>query len=126
MQSFGLDCDNCLNYSKIEMPIFIFTLLYTGEINMNLNQVESFLSIVRLGTISKAAKHLRVTQSAISQRLHSLEKEYDVSLLIREQGVRNVTLTNDGVEFYQIALEYESLVSEARKISERYLCKVKL
>ena len=85
-------------------------------INMNLNQVESFLSIVRLGTISKAANHLNVTQPTISSRLHSLEREYDVVLLKREQGVRSVTLTNEGEIFYQIALKYESLVTETKNI----------
>ena len=83
---------------------------------MNQNQVETFLSIVRLGSLSKAANHLYVSQSTISQRLHSLEKDYDVVLLKREQGVKSVTLTNEGERFYQIALKYESLMSETRNI----------
>ncbi|QUW21260.1 LysR family transcriptional regulator [Sporosarcina sp. Marseille-Q4063] len=83
---------------------------------MNLKQVQAFLSIVRLGNISKAANHLYVTQSAISLRLNSLEKEYDIVLLNREQGVRRVTLTSEGERFYQIALKYESLISETRNI----------
>jgi DNA-binding transcriptional LysR family regulator len=85
-------------------------------ININLNQVESFLSIVRLGTISKAANHLNVTQPTISTRLHSLEKEYDMVLMNRDQGMRSVTLTNEGERFYQFALKYESLVSDVRNI----------
>jgi DNA-binding transcriptional LysR family regulator len=87
-------------------------------INMNLNQVESFLSIVRLGTISKAAIHLDVTQPTITTRLLSLEREYDVVLLHREQGMRSVTLTNEGEMFYQIALKYELLVSETRVLKQ--------
>lgn len=83
---------------------------------MNLNQVETFLSIVRLGSFSKAANQLYVSQSTISQRLHSLEIEYEVVLLKREQGVKSVSLTNEGERFYQIALKYESLMSEARNI----------
>jgi DNA-binding transcriptional LysR family regulator len=85
-------------------------------IKMNINQVESFLSIVRLGSISKAANYLNVTQPTISTRIHSLEREYGVLLLNRVQGVRSVTLTTEGERFYQIALKYESLVSETRNI----------
>lgn len=83
---------------------------------MNLSQVETFLSIVRLGSLSKAANHLYVSQSTISQRLNNIEKEYSVILLEREKGVKSVSLTNEGERFYQIALKYESLLLEAKNL----------
>lgn len=83
---------------------------------MNLNQVEAFLSIVRLGSLSKAANNLFVSQSTISQRLHSIEEEYEVTLLNRDRGVKGISLTNNGERFYQIALKYEALFSEARNV----------
>lgn len=83
---------------------------------MNYSQIESFLSIVRMGSLSKAAEQLYVSQSTISQRLHSIEKEYDVVLLNREKGVKSVTLTNEGERFYQIALRFETLYSETKNI----------
>lgn len=70
---------------------------------MNYSQIESFLTIIRLGSLSKAAEQLYVSQSTISQRLHSIEKEYDVVLLNREKGVKSVTLTHEGERFYQLA-----------------------
>ncbi|ANU24131.1 LysR family transcriptional regulator [Planococcus donghaensis] len=83
---------------------------------MNYGQIESFLSIIRLGSLSKAAEQLYVSQSTISQRLYSIEKEYDVVLLNREKGVKSVTLTNEGERFYQIALKFEALYSETKNL----------
>lgn len=83
---------------------------------MNYSQIESFLGIVRMGSLSKAAEQLYVSQSTISQRLHSIEKEYDVVLLNREKGVKSVTLTNEGERFYQIALRFETLYSETKNL----------
>ncbi|MCJ1909977.1 LysR family transcriptional regulator [Planococcus ruber] len=83
---------------------------------MNYSQIESFLAIIRLGSLSKAAEHLYVSQSTISQRLHSIEKEYNVTLLNREKGVKSVTLTNEGERFYQIAERFETLYSETKNL----------
>ncbi|GEN81863.1 LysR family transcriptional regulator [Sporosarcina luteola] len=83
---------------------------------MNPIQVETFLTIVRLGGLSKAANHLFVSQSTISQRLESIEKEYEVTLLNREKGVKSVSLTKEGERFYQIAMKYESLLGEAKNM----------
>lgn len=83
---------------------------------MNYSQIESFLAIIRLGSLSKAAEQLYVSQSTISQRLHSIEKEYDVVLLNREKGVKSVTLTHEGERFYQLALRFETLYSETKNL----------
>lgn len=55
---------------------------------MNSIQVEAFLTVIRLGSLSKAASVLFVSQSTISQRIKAIEAEYDVSLLKRERGVK--------------------------------------
>lgn len=83
---------------------------------MNANQVDSFLTIVRLGSLTKAAEQLFVSQSTISQRLHAIEKEYGVTLLNREKGVKSVTLTNEGERFYQLALRFEALHAETKTL----------
>lgn len=83
---------------------------------MNTSQVEAFLTVVRLGSLSKAASHLFVSQSTISQRIQAIEKEYDVSLLRRERGVKGISLTSEGERLYKIALKYEDLHAEAKGI----------
>ncbi|MBM7714977.1 LysR family transcriptional regulator [Siminovitchia sp. FSL H7-0308] len=85
---------------------------------MNPVQLETYLAIVRQGSLSRAAHHLFVSQSTISQRLDSLEKEYGVKLLNREKGVKSISLTNEGERFYQLALKYETLMIEARSIGK--------
>ncbi|WP_394120279.1 LysR family transcriptional regulator [Planococcus donghaensis] len=83
---------------------------------MNYSQIESFLTIIRLGSLSKAAEQLYVSQSTISQRLHSIEKEHDVVLMNREKGVKSVTLTHEGERFYQLALRFETLYLETKNL----------
>jgi LysR family transcriptional regulator for metE and metH len=48
-------------------------------------------SIAELGSLTSAAKTLHVTQSAVSQRLSSLQGRTGVSLFYRENGVMRVT-----------------------------------
>ncbi|GEN86798.1 LysR family transcriptional regulator [Oceanobacillus sojae] len=86
---------------------------------MNFNQIEAFLTTIRLGSLSKAANHLYVSQSTVSQRLHSIEKEYGILLLNRDRGVKGISLTDEGERFYQIALEYELLHAEAKNMKMR-------
>src|SRR5699024_5629583 len=83
---------------------------------MNSVQVEAFLTVIRLGSLSKAASVLFVSQSTISQRIKAIEAEYDVSLLKRERGVKGISLTPEGERLYKIALKYEELHAEAKGI----------
>lgn len=83
---------------------------------MNNSQVEAFLTVIRLGSLSKAASALFVSQSTISQRIKTIEAEYDVNLLKRERGVKGISLTPEGERLYKIALKYEELHAEARGI----------
>ncbi|MCM3088624.1 LysR family transcriptional regulator [Bhargavaea ginsengi] len=85
---------------------------------MNAVQVETYLMIVRQGNISRAAHHLFVSQSTVSQRLDALEREYGLKLFNREKGAKSISLTEEGERFYPIALKYESLIAEVRSISE--------
>lgn len=59
-------------------------------------QLDAFYEVSRLGSFSKAALALHVTQSALSQRIAQLEYELQTSLFIREpSGIR---LTEIGEE----------------------------
>ena len=49
-----------------------------------LNEIyEFFLKVSEMGSISKAADKLYISQPALSQQLKNLEKELDASLFIR-------------------------------------------
>lgn len=53
---------------------------------MNFEQLTYVVEIARTGSLSKAAKLLYVTQSALSQAITSLEKELDVKIFIRSRN----------------------------------------
>ncbi|HEX4409060.1 MAG TPA: LysR substrate-binding domain-containing protein [Xanthobacteraceae bacterium] len=68
---------------------------------MDLRQLRYFVGIVQAGSLSRAASHLRVAQSAISQHLAHLETELKQKLLIR--GLKGVDLTDAGAVLYRHA-----------------------
>lgn len=83
---------------------------------MTPSQMEAFLSIVRLESISEAARYLYISQSTISHRLQSLEKEYKVTLIKRGRGITGISLTEEGEKLYNIALRWEDLSIQAKDI----------
>lgn len=70
---------------------------------MTLQEIETFLAVVRTGNISAAAQTLYITQPAVSRHLNALERELDCVLLERGRGLRQVELTERGREFLPAA-----------------------
>ena len=63
--------------------------------------VEGFLEVARLGSVSRAAEALYVTQPTLTARLHALEREMGTRLFVRaRQGMR---LTEAGRAFLPYA-----------------------
>src|SRR5690625_2968841 len=62
-----------------------------------MNPYDAFIKIIETGSFTKAAEELGYTQSAMSQMVHSLEKELSTTLILRSR--KGVTLTPDGKEF---------------------------
>lgn len=61
---------------------------------MELRQLRSFIAVAEDGVISRAAKRLRLTQSALSRQIKALEADLGVTLL--ERGAHSVRLTQEG------------------------------
>lgn len=70
---------------------------------MDIRQLEGFLWISRLGSVTAACKRLNVTQSAISMRLRALEDELQVELFDRSH--KKLTLTAKGQDLIKYAEE---------------------
>jgi LysR family nitrogen assimilation transcriptional regulator len=68
---------------------------------MDLRQLRYFVSIVQSGSLTRAAAHLHVAQSAISQHLARLESELKKQLVIR--GLKGIVLTEAGTVLYRHA-----------------------
>lgn len=61
---------------------------------MSMTKYDAFLKVASCKSISKAAGELGYTQSAISKMIFELEKEWDLTLFIRNHN--GITLTSEG------------------------------
>ena len=70
---------------------------------MNLNQLRYFISVAESGSFTKAAMNHYVSQTAVTQQIHSLEEHIGTKLLDRNS--RPVSLTPAGKVFLKEARE---------------------
>ncbi|NKE43785.1 LysR family transcriptional regulator [Roseomonas frigidaquae] len=80
---------------------------------MDLRELRSFIHVARLGSVSAAAKELRIAQPALSRQIRKLEEELGVALMLR--GARGVELTAAGTVVLRRA---ELLLRSARQIKD--------
>lgn len=87
---------------------------------MQIDTLKVFCDVVDSKSFSKAARLNRVTQSAISQQIRSLERRYDRKLL--DRAPRAIQPTPAGERFYEAAREvlarFEELEATMRDHSE--------
>ncbi|HVB77881.1 MAG TPA: LysR family transcriptional regulator [Candidatus Nitrosotalea sp.] len=80
---------------------------------MLLVQIDGFLEVARLGSVSRAAEVLSITQPTLTARLHGLESELGTSLFVRtRQGMR---LTDSGRAFLAHAERAARAVADGRR-----------
>ncbi|WP_317423254.1 LysR family transcriptional regulator [uncultured Acidaminococcus sp.] len=75
---------------------------------MDLSNIHSFVILAELLSFAKTAEKEHISQSTLSRRIQSLEKELNVQLFQRD--TRNMKLTEAGKEFY----------FQANKLLEQY------
>ncbi len=68
---------------------------------MNLASLQTFLTVVQLGNLNRAAEQLNVTQSTVTARLDALEAELGRRLLLRSR--RGAVMTKAGFAFQRHA-----------------------
>lgn len=71
--------------------------------NNRLQQLKGFYYTVQKKGVSNAAKHLNLTQSAISNQIASLEKSLQTKLFERKN--RSLVLTESGKMLYEMSIE---------------------
>jgi DNA-binding transcriptional LysR family regulator len=85
---------------------------------LKLDGIAAFVAVAEEGSISSAARRLRLPKSVISERLASLEKSLGAVLLRRT--TRKLTLTEDGTAFLERAIRITREVEDATaEIAER-------
>ncbi len=89
---------------------------------MTRSELEAFQAVVRFGSISAAADHIYLSQSALSRRILTLEKELGYSLFLRDKGFRSAVLTEEGRHFLpvsdQILKDYHEALSVPEKLKK--------
>lgn len=68
---------------------------------MNIANIQTFLTVVKSGSLIAASKQLNVTQSTVTARLHGLEDEVGQKLLHRQKT--GASLTAAGLKFKRYA-----------------------
>ncbi len=83
-----------------------------------LNALRAFEAAARLGSFTKAADELAVTQGAISRQVHALEDHFATALFNR--GHRSVTLTKAGSRLLPPLSEaFDQIMLAAERVKER-------
>ena len=72
--------------------------------NNRLQQLRGFCYTAQFGNITRAARHMGLTQSSVSLQIKSLEQEMGVQLFLRNGP--KISLTQDGERLLEIALPH--------------------
>ncbi|MGH9673245.1 MAG: LysR family transcriptional regulator [Bryobacteraceae bacterium] len=81
---------------------------------MDLRRLRTFVAVAELGTVSRAALHLRISQSALSRHISDLEQELRVRLFDRVG--RRLVLTAIAEE---VLGDFRSVLSQVGSLGER-------
>ena len=80
-------------------------------------EIETFLTVLRCGSMTAAAQALYITQPTLSARLQTLEDEVGTPLFVRGKGLRRLELTDAGSRFLPLAQRWRKLTDEMRGIA---------
>ncbi|GIV98588.1 MAG: LysR family transcriptional regulator [Herpetosiphonaceae bacterium] len=81
---------------------------------LNTDYLQTFVSVVELGSYSAAAERLHLTQPAVSRQIHLLEKQLGDIRLFRRSGQRMI-LTHAGEELLPAARELLALAERTEE-----------
>ncbi len=76
-------------------------------------KLETFLTVVREKSFSKASAKLGISQPAVTQQMKYIEEYLDVQVVDRKKN--GIRLTKEGQMLYSIALKIEKCVSNGEK-----------
>ena len=79
---------------------------------MDYDLFETYVILCETGSITRTAELLYKTQPAISSRIQQLEQELGYTLVHREKGKKNISLTPRGEKFLEQAHKFLALYDE--------------
>lgn len=77
------------------------------------SKIETFLTVVREKSFSKASKKLGISQPAVTQQIKLLEEYLDVQIVDRKKN--GIKLTTAGEELYRVAIKLEKQIIGAER-----------
>lgn len=93
-----------------------------------LKQIKYFQAVVKYKSFTEASQACFISQSAMSQQIHSLEQTLNVKLINREN--RKISLTPAGEYFYRSSLvlteDFERMFRETRRIAASVCPEIKI
>ncbi|MDY4031901.1 MAG: LysR family transcriptional regulator [Pyramidobacter sp.] len=93
---------------------------------MNYADMETYLELVQTRNITKAAEHMHLSQSTVSNRLKNLENEVGFQLFIRGKGRQSIELTRKGEDFVTIVERWKSLYEETELLKSTFFSKLRI
>jgi DNA-binding transcriptional LysR family regulator len=86
--------------------------------NVTLKQIRAFLAVSQLGSFTRAANSLHVSQPALTVQIRGFEKEIGVDLF--ERTTRNVRLSSVGRElaqdFQKVVRDLDAVLKHASEL----------
>lgn len=80
-------------------------------------EITAFLAVCQHKSLTRAAQALYISQSSLSTRLKTLEREVGCPLLLRQRGRQMLQLTPAGERFYRLALQYRELMEQMAAVA---------
>ena len=109
-----------MRWAKPDTPLVDASRLYAFNATMQIESLKVFCDLAETESFTKAAQINQVTQSAVSQQISSLERQFK-SLLI-ERSKKKFRLTREGQVLYeyskQIIQTFEALHSRLQEIKD--------
>jgi len=87
--------------------------------NLSLRQVRAFLAVAKLGSFTRAAQELHLSQPALTVQIRQLEEQLGITLF--DRNTRSVEITRAGVDLAQrlkrIQEDLEDVVAQTRDLA---------
>ena len=77
------------------------------------NKIETFLTVVKEKSFSKASKKLGISQPAVTQQMKLLEDYLDTKIVDRKKN--GIKLTKEGEQFHKVVTKLEKSIASAEK-----------
>jgi len=74
-------------------------------------KIETFLTVVRERSFSKASARLGISQPAVTQQIKFIENYLDSKIIERKKN--GIRLTSSGEELYKVAIKLEKCINDA-------------